>query len=130
MSDQQTCGRGLAANAVLPAKMAELAGAIAAVLEHHMTALDLADAASRTEYGAYRNLSGRYRRLDSDLSAVADEMAGYSDLPMGRHDMEIMSSPPARQVLRELVMRERELAALLEQRVSQYQDILRQMGDS
>ena len=45
--DRPTCGEGLAANAVLPAKLAELMAAQAEVLKRHTRALDLTDAAAQ-----------------------------------------------------------------------------------
>ena len=52
MDEQQTCGKGLAEHSVLPAKLGELTAAIAAILEHHQTALDLTDENARKEYKA------------------------------------------------------------------------------
>jgi hypothetical protein len=39
MSEQQTCGEGIAQNAALPANLADLFGAVAEILEVHLTAL-------------------------------------------------------------------------------------------
>lgn len=53
--EQPTCGKGLAENSVLPAKLGELISAIAENLEAHMQALDRTDQNSRREYDAYEN---------------------------------------------------------------------------
>ena len=91
MEGQPTCGKGLAENSLVPARMAELIAALAEVLEVHMKALDLADASSRKEFHAYRKLATEYGELADRLEATAQQMAGYRDLPMGRHDSALMS---------------------------------------
>ena len=57
MTDEPTCGRGLAASAALPGKIAELSAALAEVLERHMKALDLSDEHSRREHALYDRLA-------------------------------------------------------------------------
>jgi hypothetical protein len=47
--DRPTCGEGLAANAVLPAKLADLMTARAEVLKRHTRALDPIDATAQKE---------------------------------------------------------------------------------
>lgn len=79
-----TCGEGLAANAVLPAKLSELMAAQAEVLERHTRALDPTDAAAQKELDAYTKL---------ELADLAEEMASYRGLPMGRHNVRILSDP-------------------------------------
>jgi hypothetical protein len=59
--EEQTCGKGLAANAALPQRLSELIVALAGVLETHMKALDLTDENSRTEHDAYRRLAQQHR---------------------------------------------------------------------
>ena len=115
--DAPTCGRGLAEHAVVPAKLAELTGALGRVLELHMAALDLGDPASREECAAYEELSGAYRAIAGELSAVARRMAGYRHLPMGRHDMAAMTAPANAEAFAGYVRIESELAELLEQRL-------------
>jgi hypothetical protein len=55
--EQPTCGQGLVEHSPLPAKLGELAAAVAAQLELHMTALDLNDERARAEHSAYQSLS-------------------------------------------------------------------------
>src|SRR3954452_24306874 len=78
--DQPTCGKGLAANADLPAKLAGLLAARADVLEQHMKALDLTDPASRQERDAYDSLAGTHREIAAELDRMAQQMAGYRSL--------------------------------------------------
>jgi hypothetical protein len=54
MEEQPTCGKGLAENSAVPAKVAELIAALAGSLEVHMKALDLEDASSRKEFDAIK----------------------------------------------------------------------------
>ena len=115
--DAPTCGKGLAEHAAVPAKLAELTGALGRVLELHMRALDLGDPASREEYAAYEELSGTYRAIAGELSAVARRMAGYRHLPMGRHDMTAMTAPANAEAFAGYVRIEAELLELLEKRL-------------
>jgi hypothetical protein len=115
--DTPTCGKGLAEHAAVPAKLAELTGALGRVLELHMRALDLGDAASREEYAAYEELSGAYRGIAAELAAVARRMAGYRHLPMGRHDMAAMTAAANAEAFAGYVRVEGELVELFENRL-------------
>ena len=61
MDDQPRCGKGLAEHATLPAKIGELAAAMAALLEFHKTTLDLTDENARKEHDAYSELAKAFR---------------------------------------------------------------------
>jgi hypothetical protein len=54
-------------------------------------------------------------------------MAGYHDLPMGKHDPEAMSSPRVVAAFERYVKVEEELLALLQELVEQDQTILADM---
>ena len=113
--DRPTCGEGLAANAVLPAKLAELMAAQAEVLKRHTRALDLTDAAAQKELDAYTSLERAHRDVASELADLAEEMASYRNLPMGRHDMTVMTDPKGQmEAFRRFVAVEQELLALLQ----------------
>ena len=127
METPQTCGRGLAEHSALPAKMAELTGAVAAILELHMKALDLTDANSRRELDAYRQLANEHRDAEAQLRTIATEMAGHRDLPMGRHDPKAMGAPAVVDAFETFVKLEQELATLLEARLEQDRQMLTQM---
>jgi hypothetical protein len=124
MAEQQTCGMGLAQNSPLPGTLAEVVGAIAANLEAHMAALDLSDDASRNEHEAYQDLAQQHREIEARLKAVAAEMAGYRDLPMGRHDQKAMGGGKLREAFESLVQNERELVALLTDKLDREQRML------
>src|SRR5688572_3225526 len=130
MENQPTCGRGLAEHAVLPAKLGELIGALAENLETHMKALDLKDENSRKEYDAYRELATDHRKIATALQATARQMAGYRDLPMGRHDQKAMSAPNVREAFEKFVRLEQELLALLQGRLEQDRRMLVEMAGS
>ncbi len=113
MAEQQTCGMGLAQNSPFPGTLAEVIGAIAANLEAHMTALDLNDENARTEQRAYEELAVQHREIEVRLKAVAAQMAGYRDMPMGRHDQKALGGRKLREAFESLVDREQELLELL-----------------
>ena len=117
MDEQEdwTCGKGLAANAVLPERIGAVLAAMAEVLLVHMEALDPEDDESRPEYDAYRRVSQQLGQVASQLDALAREMAAYRDLPMGRHDMEAMTQPRVGERFEEFVKRKRDLLTMLQE---------------
>jgi hypothetical protein len=122
--EEATCGRGLAANATLPAELADVVGRVADVLDTHTKALDLDDDNARQEHDAYVKLVEQHRRAAAALRSISAQMASYRDLPMGRHDAEALASPEAAAVFERLVNAERELRSLLEERQKQHQPLL------
>ena len=127
MDTPQTCGRGLADHSALPLKLAELTDAVRLVLELHTNALDVSDPASKGELDAYRRLVKQHGDAAAQLRATAAEMAGYRDMPMGRHDPQAMAAPAARDAFETFVTREEELAALLEARLTNDRHMLTAM---
>jgi hypothetical protein len=128
IEDQPTCGKGLAEHSVLPAKLGALTASVAELLDVHMKALDLTDKDSKTEHAAYATLAKEHRRIATRLEATAKQMAGYRDLPMGRHDPKAMSSPRAIKAFERFVKLEHELVALLQGRLEQDRKMLIEMG--
>src|SRR5262245_30427412 len=90
MTDQPTCGKGLAEYSALPSAMGALVAATADTLELHMSALDLSEEHSQREHDAYRELTDAHRAIAGLLLATAARMEGYRGLPMGKHDMAAM----------------------------------------
>ena len=124
--DRPTCGEGLASNAVLPAKLAELMAARAEVLKRHTRALDLTDVTTQKELDAYAKLERAHRDIASELADLAEEMASYRNLPMGRHDMTVMTDPKGQmESFRRFVAEERELLALLQTKLEAEEELLR-----
>jgi hypothetical protein len=128
MDDEQTCGRGLAEHAELPARLAEVTEAMADNLQVHMAALELDDEPARQEHAVYLRLVEEQRQTAGRLRAVAGEMAAARDLPMGRHDEQAMTSPEVGDAFQRFVKAKRELLALLERMVEQDQRMLAETG--
>ena len=127
--DDWTCGKGLAASAVLPERLGAVMAAMAEVLRVHMAALDPEDDASRREHEAYRRVSQHLDQAASQLDALAREMAAYRDLPMGRHDMEAMNRPVVRESFAAFVGRKQELLTLLQEAEASDREMLAQMPE-
>jgi hypothetical protein len=89
-----------------------------------MKALDLSDERAKREYDAYRKLAQEHRQTAGELQATADEMAGYRDLPMGRHDEQRMSDPRLLEAFEKFVSLEQELLWLLQERIARDQKML------
>ena len=127
MADEPTCGKGLAANAWLPAKLGNVSAAMAAMLDIHATALDFTDENSAREREAYLSLVGKYRAVAAQLHALATEMTGYQDLLMGRHDMTVMNDPNMAETFAELVRTKEDLLTNLQQRIEEERQMLAEM---
>jgi hypothetical protein len=124
VANQSTCGQGLAENSVIPAKLGELSASMAQILEVHMEALDLEDEDAKKEHGVYVKLVKEQREAAAQLMAIAEQMAGSRDLPMGRHDQNAMSSATVVEAFENFVMVEQQLLTLLQQRVEQDRGML------
>lgn len=127
MDAPQTCGRGLAEQSALPAALAELTESVAAILELHMKALDLTDEKSRNELEAYRQLANAHRDVARQMHTMATKLAGYRDLPMGRHNPTAMAAPDVVDAFEKFVTLEQDLTTLLERRLGRDRQILGQM---
>jgi hypothetical protein len=124
----QTCGQGVADNAVLPALLAAVTEAMASNLQVHMAALELDDEAARQEHAVYLRLTEEYRQASARLRGIGQEMAAARDLPMGRHDEQAMSSPEVAEAFQRLVGAKQELLTLLQRTAEQDQQLLAQMN--
>jgi hypothetical protein len=126
--EQPTCGQGLADNARLPAKLAELTASLAENLEVHLRTLELDDDHARREHQVYQELARRHRDAAARLAAAAGQMAAQRDLPMGRHDLRAVSSPEVAEAFRRFVDRKQELLALLQRQLEEDRRMLAEMG--
>ena len=125
MDDElQTCGKGVAANAALPAALSEVMTAIAGNLRAHMAALDARDDTARPELEAYQKLVERHTALAAELRETAEQMEGYRDLPMAQHDEQVMHGPAVRGAFQQLIDSEQAVATLLTQRLQTYREML------
>jgi hypothetical protein len=129
MSEASTCGQGLAENATLPSALGAVMSAVGDVLEAHIPSLDPADERSRRERELYQRLIEDHRRAAHDLEAIARQMVGARDLPMGRHDQAAMASPAVRQTFQRFVAREGALLNLLQRRLEPDRHMLAAMGE-
>jgi hypothetical protein len=127
MEQPSTCGEGLAENSVLPAKLSELAAAIADTLEAHLQALDVDDENARREHDAYVGLVREHRRAAALLQKTSEDMEGCRTLPMAPHDPEKLVSSDARAAFARFVRAEEDFAALLEQTLERDRAMLAQM---
>jgi hypothetical protein len=109
---EPTCGQGLAEHAELHVRLGLLLGAMAGNLEAHLAAIG-PDSHSRPEREAYESLLATHRRLAAELGAVADEMAGYRNLPMAEHDMQRMAGPEAVGAFKAFIEAEQAVSDLL-----------------
>lgn len=125
--EQPTCGKGLAENSVLPARLGTLLAAMAENLEVHMKALDLTDPNSREEYEAYEGLVMKIQQTAAQLEETANRMAGYRDLPMGRHDEQAMTHPRVREAFERFVKQKQQVLSLLEQTAERDSKLLEAM---
>lgn len=124
-NDQPTCGKGLAANAVLPARLAKLLAVQAEVLERHMQAIDLTDPNGQAELDAYAALARAHRASAAELAKLAEQMASYRDLPMARHDMSVMTNPQGQmEAFRRFVAIEQQIMAVLQAKLQEDQKLL------
>jgi hypothetical protein len=127
MEDPSTCGQGLASRSVVPNKLGELIAAQARVLEAHVRALDPTDTDARHELDAYAALVVAHRDVADRLTGIADQMAGYRNLPMAAHDEAAMSDSVAHKAFERFVQVERELTTVLQQLSHEDQEMLQQM---
>jgi hypothetical protein len=128
MDNQPTCGQGLAETSLLPARLGELIASLAENLTLHMEALDLTDENAQREYDAYRELTNEHRTIATHLKSTAQKMAGYRNLPMGRHDQKVMTRPEVLKTFQQFVTLEHELHTLLRNRLEQDQRMLSEMS--
>jgi hypothetical protein len=132
MQDEQpaTCGEGLAANAVVPDRLRAFIGAMAELLQNHMRALDRGDSNARLELHAYEDLVGQQCAIASSLSALADAMRGYRDLPAAPHDKRLLADQKSIEVFAAFIQAEEELIGQLQRGLASHHAMLSAMAAS
>ena len=125
-----TCGQGLAAGSRLPAAIADLLAAMAAVLDDHREALDVSDPANGPERDAYEHLVRGLLDISARAGSVAQAMAGYRDLPVGTHDEARMAAPNVHAAFVRFVDAERHLLQWLSASVPAHEEMLREWGSA
>jgi hypothetical protein len=122
--EQQTCGKGLAANAVLPEEIGALLQAMAELLQNHTRSLNLSDANAVLERDAYDLLIKAQRDIASRLDALAAAMRSYRDLPIGKHDERVLADQTSLDVFGSFIREEESLLALLQENVAEHRAML------
>ena len=111
--DQWTCGKGLAAHARIPVRVAEFLKCLAANLEAHVPTIDTSDDNGEAERAAYVQLSREYDAIASQLARTAKQMHDYRDLPAARHHENELADPRLLDAFERFVRLETELAEAL-----------------
>ena len=129
-ADQPTCGKGLAENSILPEQISKVIAAMAENLESHMQTLDLTDKISSAEYTAYESLVKELKQSALQLHLTANQMAGYRDMPMGRHNVKEMTHPRVHETFERFLKEKQDLFSLLERTMQRDHEILETMAPS
>ena len=119
-----TCGKGLAANAVLPAKLGALMAAMAELLDNHTSALVANDVNSGLERAAYERLVKDQRAIAASLVGLAAAMESYGGLPTAPHDESVLADQRSREVFAVFIDAEEAAAALLQEQIKEYRAML------
>ena len=128
MTEEPTCGQGLAEHAVLPQLIAAVMDAVADNLIAHLPMLVASDEDTQRERRIYEQLSRRHREAAAMLRAIAMEMAERRDMRMGQHDLEAMSRDEVRNALEEMIGAEGQLLTWLEQQMAEHQAMVDALG--
>ena len=126
-SDEQwTCGKGLAAHAPIPSKIADFLKSLAANLRGHVPTIDTNDPNGQAERDAYVHLSTEYEAVSDHLARTAKRMGAFRDLPPARHHEEALADPHLIQAFERFVAVEKKLAELLAAAAEQDGQMLQQ----
>ena len=124
MTEEPTCGQGLAEHALTPELIAALMNAVADNLVSHLPMLVAGDGDTQHERRIYEPLSRRHREAAAMLQAFAAEMAAPQDMRMGRHDLEAMSHEDVTKALDALIRAEEQLVARLQRQLVEDREIV------
>jgi hypothetical protein len=97
---------------------------LAVVLDLHTRSLDLGEDSGRAEYDAYMRLITQQRAIAVSLATLAREMAGYADLPMAEHYMEVLGAAESTAAFLALVDAEKALLDRLSAAVEEHEQML------
>lgn len=123
-NDEPTCGKGLAAHAVIPHKLGALFDALADNFEQHVPSLTGTDAATRSETAAYMSLLRKHREIAAQLRGVGDEMVSYKSLLMPAHEMEVLQAEPAAKAFEQYIVALRATIAVLQKVLAEDQQLI------
>lgn len=129
MSEESTCGHGIAEHAALHGRLSSLLETVGLNLELHLGSLDPADEASKPEYAAYTALVQQHREISRRIRSLADLMASYRDLPMANHDPSVLGSRQVIAAFESLVSEQEQLVELLRGWIDRDRALLEDVGD-
>ena len=110
---ESTCGRELAASAVVPEKIGELMRHVALNLRAHADWVGDQTDAARAERDAMRAVAEHYERLAGAAADAAAKMRSLNDLAVAPHDPARFDFPEFRRWMREKIRMQRALAELI-----------------
>ena len=113
MSEEFTCGHGIAEHAALHARLSSLLETVAINLEAHLASLDPADEVSRPEHDAYTTLVVEHRELSGRLRSLGELMRSYRGLPMANHAPAALGSREVMAAFEALLEEQEQVADLL-----------------
>jgi hypothetical protein len=119
-----TCGKGLAASAVLPAKLGALIAAMAELLDNHARSLSEDDANSGRELTAYKRLVKDQRAIAASLTGLAAAMESYRGLPAAPHEESVLADQKSRDVFAAFVDAEESVVTVLQEQIAEYRAML------
>jgi hypothetical protein len=122
--EQPTCGKGLAAHAAVPERIAAFVAAMAGLLQNHTRSLRLDDANATLERDAYDRLVREQRVIASNLEALGAAMRSYRDLPMAAHDESVLADRGSIEVFTSFIRAEESLVALLQGSAAEHRAML------
>jgi hypothetical protein len=128
VTEESTCGQGLAQTALLPQLVGDLMNAVADNLIAHLPMLVAGDENSQHERRVYEHLAGRHRDAAAMLQAISTEMATHRDMPIGQHDYEAMSQGDVVDALESMIGAEAQLVDRLEQHLAEHRAMVDAMG--
>jgi hypothetical protein len=128
MDEQHACGRGLADQAAVAARIADVMEAVAGTLEAHTGALDPDDENAQVERRVYDRIADGHRRITAELRSLHEQMAGAYDLPPATHDAEALVAQPAVIAYERYIEAEQALVDLLHARVERDRRLLGAMA--
>ena len=104
--------------------MGHVLASMAQNLDAHRPALDTSDPATLQELIAYAALISQQQHTADGLLTIAENMTSYRDLPMGNHDMELISTPAVVEAFDAFLTAEHQLLELLQLRIERDQAML------
>lgn len=124
MTEEPTCGQGLAQHASIPRLLVALMNAVADNFITHLPMLAAGDEATQNEKRVYQHLSRRHREVAAMLQAIATEMEELVDMPMGEHDVEATSPDDMIKALESMIRAEEQLLARLELQLTEHRGMV------